>query len=46
MKRILSFDFWIQAFISTFITMLMFYILKQMSKKVEIPVVSTIINEA
>ena len=46
MRRMLSIDFWIQAFISTFITMLMFYILKQMSKKVEIPVVSTIIQEA
>lgn len=46
MRRMFTFDFWVQAFVSTFITMLMFYILKQMNKKVEIPVVSTIINEA
>lgn len=46
MKRMFTIDFWVQAFISTFITMLMFYILKQMAKKVEIPVVSTIIEEA
>lgn len=46
MKRMMSIDFWVQAFISTFITMLMFYILKQMNKKVEIPVVSTVIAEA
>lgn len=46
MKRMFTFDFWIQAFISTFITMLMFYILKQMNKKVEIPFVSTVIDEA
>lgn len=46
MHRLFSIDFWVQAFVSTFITMLMFYILKQMNEKVKIPVVSTIIEEA
>lgn len=45
MGRIFSVNFWIQAFVSTFITMLMIYLIKQIAVKWNIPVVSTVANE-
>lgn len=42
MGRIFSINFWVQAFVSTFITMLMIYIIKQISGKYNIPVVSDV----
>lgn len=44
--RITSIDWWVQMFVSTFITLVFIYILKQMNKKIEIPVVNEIIAEA
>lgn len=44
--RLTSVDWWIQMFLSTFLTLVFIYILKQANKKVNIPVVSDIINEA
>lgn len=42
MPRIFSVSFWVQAFVSTFITMLMIYLIKQIANKWSIPVVSTV----
>lgn len=39
---IFSVKFWVQAFVSTFITMLMIYLIKKISSKVDIPVVSEV----
>ena len=42
MNRILSPSFWVQTFISTFITMLMIYFIKKIAGAVNIPVVSEV----
>ena len=42
MGGIFTVRFWVQAFISTFITMLIIYIIKQVSGKFNIPVVSDV----
>ena len=42
MSKILSPSFWLQAFISTFMTMLMIYLIKKVAGTVKIPVVSDI----
>lgn len=42
MNKIFSINFWVQSFISAFITMLMFYIIKQIAGKWNIPVVSDV----
>lgn len=44
MGKFFSLSFWAQAFISTFITLLMIYLIKTVSKKVNIPVVSEVAN--
>ena len=44
MNRIFTVSFWIQLFISTFMTMLMIYLIKKANEKVQIPVVSEIVN--
>ena len=44
--RILSVNFWVQAFVSAFITMVCFYVLKKINQKVEIPVVNEVIEQA
>ena len=44
MGKILTPSFWIQAFVSTFITMVMIYIIKTIANKVSIPVVSDVAN--
>lgn len=41
---IFSVKFWVQAFVSTFITMLMIYLIKKISGTVNIPVVSDVAN--
>ena len=40
--RVFSMNFWIQAFVSTFITMLMIYLIKKVAGTVNIPVVSDV----
>lgn len=45
MGRIFSVNFWVQAFISTFMTMLMMYLIKKITATVNIPVVSTVAQE-
>lgn len=40
--KIFSINFWVQAFVSTFITMLMIYIIKKIAGNVKIPVVSDV----
>lgn len=42
MNRIFSVNFWVQAFVSTFITMLMIYLIKKVAGTVKIPVVSDV----
>lgn len=42
MNRIFSPSFWVQTFVSTFITMLMIYIIKKIASAVNIPVVSEV----
>ena len=46
MGRMLSVNFWLQAFISAFVTMLMFYVIKKINNKIEIPIVSDIVEQA
>lgn len=42
MNGIFTIRFWVQAFVSTFITMLMIYVIKSVSGKFNIPVVSDV----
>lgn len=42
MHKILSINFWVQLFLSTFLTMCMIYLIKKVTAKVEVPVVSEI----
>ena len=42
MNRIFSPNFWISLFFSTFFTMLAIYIIKKVSSKYNIPIVSTV----
>lgn len=44
MNRIFSVNFWLSAFVSTFMTMLMIYLIKKVAGTVEIPVVSDVAN--
>jgi hypothetical protein len=40
--RIFTVNFWVQAFVSTFITMIMIYLIKKIAGTVNIPVVSDV----
>lgn len=42
--RIFSVHFWVSAFVSTFMTMLMIYLIKKVAGTVKIPVVSDVAN--
>lgn len=42
MTKIFSINFWVSTLISTFITMLMIYLIKSVATKYNIPVVSTV----
>lgn len=44
MNRIFSVNFWVQTFVSTFMTMIMIFIIKQLFTKVNVPVVSNIVE--
>ena len=44
MNRIFSINFWVQTFVSTFITMLVIYFIKKIAGAVNIPVVSDVAN--
>ena len=44
MNRIFTVSFWVQLFISTFMTMLMIYLIKKANEKIQIPVVSDIVE--
>ena len=46
MNRIFSMGFWVQLFMSTMLTLLMIYLIKNTIGKANIPVVSGIVNEA
>lgn len=46
MGNLFSINFWVQAFVSAFITMLCFYVIKKVTAKVDIPVVSDIAQNA
>lgn len=46
MRKLLSIDFWITAFLTTFVTMCFFYIVKKANEKVQIPVINEIIENA
>lgn len=42
MNRLFSVSFWVQLFMSTFLTMLMIYLIKKATSAVNIPIVSDI----
>ena len=42
--KVFSVNFWLSAFISTFMTMLMIYLIKKVAGTVNIPVVSEVAN--
>ena len=42
--KIFSMSFWVQLFVSTLMTMVMIYLIKMIAKKVNIPVVSTVVE--
>ena len=44
MGRIFTMSFWVQLFISTFMTMLMIYLIKKANEKVKLPIVSDIVE--
>lgn len=44
MRHLLSINFWLQLFLSTFMTMVMIYLIKKMNEKVKIPVVNDIVS--
>lgn len=44
MHKIFTVSFWVQLFISTFMTMLMIYLIKKANAKVQLPVVSDIVD--
>lgn len=46
MGKILSPSFWLTLFLNTMLTILMIYLIKKMFKNVNVPVVSTIVEEA
>lgn len=44
MRRLLSVNFWLQLFLSTFMTMIMIYLIKKLSSKVNVPIVNDIVD--
>lgn len=46
MNKIFSVNFWVQLFISTFMTMVMIYLIKLITAKINIPVISNIAQNA
>lgn len=44
MNRIFTVNFWVQLFLSTFMTMVMIYLIKKASATVQIPVVKDIVE--
>ena len=46
MSNLLSINWWISTLISTMVTIFFIWLIKKMSAKVNIPVVSSIIEEA
>ena len=45
MSFILRPSWWIQMIVSTFVTMMFIYLIKKVTKAVNIPVVSTVVEE-
>lgn len=45
MRRLLSINWWLQLFLSTFMTMIMIYLIKKLSSKVNVPIVNDIVKE-
>lgn len=44
MHKFFTLSFWVQLFLSTFMTMLMIYLIKRINEKTNIPVVSDIVK--
>jgi len=44
MNRLFTVSFWVQLFLSTFMTMVMIYLIKKANTKLNIPVVSDIVE--
>lgn len=44
MGKFLSINFWVQTFVSTFLTMVMIYVIKQIANKTNMPIVSDVAN--
>lgn len=43
--NLFSVKWWVNMFITTFVTMIFIYFIKKITKKYQIPVVSTIVDE-
>lgn len=44
MMKLFSLDFWVSALLSTMITMVCIYLIKKANEKIQIPVVSEIVE--
>ena len=44
MHRFFTVSFWVQLFLSTFLTMVMIYLIKKANEKIPLPVVSEVID--
>ena len=44
MRRLLSVNFWLQLFLSTLMTMIMIYLIKKLSSKINVPIVNDIVE--
>ena len=44
MNRIFTVSFWVQLFLSTFMTMVMIYLIKKANAKLNLPIVSDIVE--
>ena len=44
MRRLFSVSFWLNLFLSTFMTMVMIYLIKKVSAKVNVPIVNDIVE--
>lgn len=44
MRRLLSVNFWLQLFLSTFMTMVMIYLIKKLASKVNVPIMKDIVD--
>lgn len=44
MNRVFTVNFWVQLFLSTFMTMVMIYVIKKANSKLRLPVINDIVE--